>query len=100
MPEPLHNWTPLICIHWRRRIKSCFQAFKNQLLFSQVTQLVFEQVSCLASRLLKKDTECFESLSMNGIFVIISNSLSVRPEPVEGLREIFQQPARDQLLDP
>jgi len=28
---------------------------------------------------------------MNGVFLIISNSLSVRPEPVEGLRDVFQQ---------
>jgi len=42
---------------------------------------------------LLKNTECFEGLSMSGIYLMISKSLSVRPEPVEGLRERFS--ARD-----
>jgi hypothetical protein len=39
--------------------------------------------------LLKKGVSCFERLSMNGVFSIISNLFSVRPELVEGLREFF-----------
>jgi len=37
----------------------------------------------------EKGTECFESLSANGIFLDHLRPLSVRPERVEGLRESF-----------
>ena len=44
------------------------------------------------NRLLKNSGTCFDTLSMNGFCSIISIWISVRPEHVEGLREVFQQP--------
>ena len=51
----------------------------------------------VASPLLKRSTECFESLmlrhcSAERTSVSHSEFLSVRPEPVEGLRDFLQQP--------
>ncbi len=40
--------------------------------------------------MLKENKECFDELSMDGIFSDF-NSISVRPEPVEGLRESFSE---------
>jgi hypothetical protein len=45
------------------------------------------------SRLLKKDPECFECLSMNGKPSIISTPTPFVLSAVEGLLGVFQQPA-------
>ena len=55
--------------------------------------------------MLKKDTECFESLSMNGFFnhfkllsVRSFDKLRTGSEPVEGLRENFFRNLLDKRL--
>src|SRR5919106_4418725 len=47
----------------------------------------------ISSRLLKKDTECFEGLSMNGIVLIISNLSPFVLSPSKDSQRVFQQSA-------
>ena len=61
-----------------------------------VVEITEKSVNRFSSRLLKKSTECFESLSMNGILSIISNLFPFVLSPSKDSERVFQQPANEQ----